>query len=34
MRNAYIIFAGNLEGRDHLGFLGERGRIILKYIIK
>lgn len=34
MRITYIIFAKNLEGRDHLEFLGEGGRVILKYLIK
>jgi hypothetical protein len=33
MRNAYIIFVENLNGRDHYEDLGEDRRIILKWIL-
>jgi hypothetical protein len=33
MRNAYIIWVGNLKGRDHSAGVGVDGRIILKYIL-
>jgi hypothetical protein len=34
MRNAYKILVENLEERDHLGDLGENGRIILEWVLK
>jgi hypothetical protein len=34
MKNAHRILSENVKGRDHLGYLGVDGRMILKWILK